>query len=120
MSDDVRVSTVEVTPAAAQRATAILARAGMPDGGLRVTVQSAGCDGFQALLDLADSPSPGDVVIDTDGVRLFADVASTLKLPGAVLDYRTTDHGAEFVWSHPGSEQGCACAEAELTGVRQD
>jgi len=114
------MSTVEVTPAAAQRATAILQRAGMAGGGLRVTVQSAGCDGFQALLDLAAGPTPGDVVIDADGVRLFADVASTLRLPGAVLDYRTTDHGAEFVWTHPASEQGCACAEADLTGVGQD
>ena len=120
MSDDAPVSTVEITPVAAERAGLILARAGLAGGGLRVTVQSAGCDGFQALLDLAAAPSPGDVVIETAGVRLFADVASTLRLPGAVLDYRTTDHGAEFVWSHPASEQGCTCAEADLTGVRQD
>lgn len=115
--DDV---TLHVTPAAAERANTLLARADLPAGGLRVTVQSAGCDGFQALMDLADGPAPGDVALEVDGVRIFADVASTLRLPGAVLDYRTTDHGAEFVWSHPASEQGCACAEADLTGVGQD
>ena len=111
---------VEVTPAAAERAHVLLTRAGMPDGGLRVVVQSAGCDGFEALLDLSERPQPGDVVLDVGGVRLFADVASTLKLPGAVLDYRRTDRVAEFVWSHPAATGECACAEAELTGVGQD
>ena len=98
-----------VTDAAAARARALLDRTGA--AGLRVTVQSAGCEGFVALLDLAAGPEPGEVEVAGNGVRLFADVASMLRLPGATLDHRTTPHGAEFVWSHPSSEQGCSCAE---------
>ena len=100
---------VTVTDAAAARATALLAKAGA--AGLRVTVQSAGCEGFVALMDLAASPEPGEIPVSDNGVTLYADVASMLRLPGATLDHRQTPHGAEFVWSHPSSEQGCTCAE---------
>jgi iron-sulfur cluster assembly accessory protein len=93
---------VTVTDAAAARATALLARHGAR--GLRVTVQSSGCDGFAALLDLATEPAPGEIEIEDNGVRLYVDVASMLRLPGATLDHRTTEHGAEFVWSHAGCE----------------
>jgi iron-sulfur cluster assembly protein len=105
---------VTVTDAAAARARALLARGGMPDGGLRVTVQSAGCEGFVALLDLAASPDPGEIEVEDNGVRLYVDVASMLRLPGATLDHRATPYGAEFAWSHPASEQGCACSESDL------
>jgi iron-sulfur cluster assembly accessory protein len=98
-----------VTDAAAVRARALLAKAGAT--GLRVTVQSSGCDGFVALLDLAATPEPGEIEVADNGVRLYTDVASMLRLPGATLDHRQTPHGAEFVWSHPSSEQGCTCAE---------
>lgn len=100
---------VTVTDAAATRTAALLARTGA--AGLRVTVQSAGCEGFVALLDMATGPEDGEIEVEDNGVRLFVDVASMLRLPGATLDHRSTPHGAEFVWSHPASERGCVCAE---------
>lgn len=106
---------VTVTDAAAARARALLAKTGAR--GLRVTVQSAGCEGFVALMDLASGPDEGEIAVEDNGVTLFADVASMLKLPGATLDHRNTPHGAEFVWSHPSSEQGCTCAE-EVVSAR--
>jgi iron-sulfur cluster assembly protein len=100
---------VTVTDAAATRTRALLARTGAT--GLRVTVQSSGCDGFVALLDLAATAGDGEIEVEDNGVRLYIDVASMLRLPGATLDHRSTPHGAEFVWSHPASERGCTCAE---------
>lgn len=103
---------VTVTDAAARRSREILDRSGAL--GLRVTVQSSGCDGFLALMDLAESGGEGEIEIEDNGVRLYVDVASMLRLPGATLDHRDTPHGAEFVWSHPSSERGCACAEEDV------
>ena len=111
---------VTVTSAAADRARALLIRAGHQYGGLRVRVQSSGCDGFVALLDLAPAADPGEITVEAGGVRLFADIPSMLALPGATLDHRRTPHGSEFVWTHPGSEGGCSCAEAELGHVGDD
>lgn len=103
---------VTVTDAAARRTAALLSRSGA--AGLRVVVQSSGCDGFVALLDLATAPDVGEIEVEDNGVRLFTDVASMLRLPGATLDHRETPHGSEFVWSHPSSERGCTCAEEGL------
>ena len=103
---------VTVTDAAATRTATLLARTGA--AGLRVTVQSAGCEGFVALLDLARAKEPGEVEVEDNGVRLFVDVPSMLRLPGATLDHRTTPHGAEFVWTHPSAEQGCSCADKDV------
>jgi len=104
---------VTITDAAAGRARALLTKAQMPTGGLRVRVQSAGCEGFVAILDLATDPYADEIEFSANGVRLFADIASTLELPGATLDHRATDHGAEFVWSHPAATGVCGCAEPD-------
>jgi iron-sulfur cluster assembly protein len=94
---------VTVTDAAAARARALLAKAGVAGtGGLRVTVQSSGCDGFVALLDLAAAPADDEIEVEDNGVRLFVDVPSMLRLPGATLDHTRTPYGAEFTWTHPG------------------
>ncbi|MEO6714970.1 MAG: iron-sulfur cluster assembly accessory protein [Mycobacteriales bacterium] len=108
MSDD-----VTVTDGAAARAGTLLAKAGLRGGGLRVRVQSAGCEGFVAILDLAPAPYADEIEIAANGVRLFADISSMLELPGATLDHRATDHGAEFVWSHPAATGVCGCAEPD-------
>jgi len=107
MNDDL----VTVTEPAALRAKTLLAKVGLASGGLRVRVQSAGCEGFVAILDLAAAPDPGEMEIVGNGVRLFADIASMLELPGATLDHQATAHGSEFVWSHPAATGVCGCAE---------
>ena len=111
---------VTITDAAAERAAALLGRAGLAGGGLRVRVLSAGCAGFNAVLDLAASPEPAEVELSDNGTRLYADIGSMLQLPGATLDHRRTDHGAEFVWSHPGSTGVCGCSEPAARGVRDN
>lgn len=104
---------VTVTDTAAGRARALLDRAGLPGGGLRVNVVSSGCEGFVAVLDLAAEPAAAEIELTDNGVRLFADIGSMLKLPGATLDHRTTDRGSEFVWSHPAATGVCGCAEPD-------
>jgi iron-sulfur cluster assembly accessory protein len=111
---------VTVTPAAAARAAVLLARSGYASGGLRVRVHSSGCEGFVAVLDLAAAPEAGELTMATTDLPLFVDVPSMLALPGATLDHRTTAHGSEFVWSHPGSTGACACSEPHPHDVGED
>ncbi len=67
-------------------------------------------------VDLRRVVEPGEIEVADNGVRLFVDVPSMLRLPGATLDHRVTPAGSEFVWSHPSSEQGCSCAEEVVHG----
>ncbi len=94
---------VTVTDRAAEQARALLARHG--GSGLRVVVQSSGCEGFAALLDLADEPEPGEIEFEDNGVRFYVDVPTMLRLPGATLDHIATPYGAEFTWTHAAT--GC-------------
>jgi len=95
---------VTVTEAAATRARVLLAKHG--GTALRVTVQSSGCEGFAALLDVADSPEEGEIEFEDDGVRFYADVPTMLRLPGATLDHVVTPYGTEFTWSHAATCEG--------------
>jgi iron-sulfur cluster assembly accessory protein len=94
---------VTVTDRAAEQARALLARHG--GTALRVVVQSSGCEGFAALLDIAAEPEPGDVEFEDNGVRFYVDVPTMLRLPGATLDHVVTPYGAEFTWTHAAT--GC-------------
>lgn len=95
---------VTVTEAAAARARALLAKHG--GTGLRVVVQSSGCDGFAALLDVASEPEEGEIEFEDDGVRFYVDVPTMLRLPGATLDHVVTPYGAEFTWHHAATCEG--------------
>ena len=95
---------VTVTEAAAERARDLLARHG--GTALRVTVQSSGCEGFAALLDIAESPEEGEIEFEDDGVRFYVDVPTMLRLPGATLDHVVTPYGAEFTWHHAATCEG--------------
>lgn len=111
MTDNGSAELVTITDPAAARARTILTKVGLAAGGLRVRVRSAGCQGFVAVLDLAAEPRADEIEVEANGVRLFADIASMLELPGATLDHRATEHGAEFVWSHPAATGVCGCSE---------
>ncbi len=99
-----------VTDSAAERARALLSGAGVPDGGLRVTVQSVGCASLTALLDLAAGPEAGEVELQDNGVRLFVDPGCVERLPGSTLDHRRTPSGSEFTWSRGAGATACSCA----------
>lgn len=95
---------VTVTDRAAEQARALLARHG--GNGLRVVVQSSGCDGFAALLDIAAEPEPVEIEFEDNGVRFYVDVPTMLRLPGARLDHVVTPYGAEFTWDHAATCEG--------------
>ena len=95
---------VTVTDRAADQARALLAK--HRARGLRVVVQSSGCEGFAALLDLVDEPEPGEIEFEDNGVRFYVDVPTMLRLPGATLDHTTTPYGAEFTWHHAATCEG--------------
>ena len=97
---------VTVTDAAASRARALLERHG--GTALRVVVQSSGCEGFAALLDVANEPEPGEIEFEDNGVRFYVDVPTMLRLPGATLDHVVTPYGAEFTWVHAATCEGDA------------
>jgi len=78
--------------------------------GLRIAVDTGGCDGLQYLLALQPEAGEADEVLDLSGVRLFIDRPSTMWLIGVTMDYVEGDEGAGFVFDNPNAGSKCSCS----------
>jgi iron-sulfur cluster insertion protein len=98
-----------LTPAAARRVEAIAQRQGKLPPALRLWVEGGGCSGFQYRFALAETVEPGDLVSETDGVRLVIDPDSQPFVAGAEVDFVETLGGAAFQVRNPNAAAGCGC-----------
>lgn len=99
---------IALSPTAAARVAAIAARQNKP-AILRLSVDGGGCSGFQYKFGFADAPEPGDVVAETDGVRLVVDDVSLDLVRGCRVDYVESLGGAAFRVDNPNAASGCGC-----------
>lgn len=80
--------------------------------GLRVGVQPGGCSGFKYTLNIEDQPEADDVVIETNGVRLFVDSFSGQYLNGINIDYKSNFQESGFAFENPNATGGCGCGSS--------
>jgi iron-sulfur cluster insertion protein len=99
---------VTLAPSAAARVATIAAKQSKP-AILRLSVEGGGCSGFQYKFGLAEAPEDGDLIAETDGVRLVVDEVSLGLLEGSVVEYVESLGGAAFRVSNPQAASGCGC-----------
>ena len=63
-------------------------KAGQRDGGLRIHVKQGGCAGYQYVVDLDREQRSDDIIVETGGVRILIDPASSPWLQGMTLGYK--------------------------------
>jgi iron-sulfur cluster assembly protein len=102
---------VKLTPSAAQKVSALLAKQGRPNGVLRVAVLGGGCSGLQYKMDLQDNPANRDILVKSGGVRVVVDPKSALYVTGSELDYLDTLDGG-FKVKNPNAATTCSCGES--------
>ena len=66
-----RPQLMTVTPAAAERAKALIESRGKPTAGIRIGVRTKGCSGLSYTLEFADKQEPMDEVVETQGIKLL-------------------------------------------------
>jgi len=71
-------------------------RAGVTEGGIRMTVTGGGCEGFQYSLHLDTAARTDDAVVVQDGITAFLDPVSARHLRGTLLNYVSTRQGTGF------------------------
>jgi len=103
---------ITVTDAAASKIKNLLEQQGKPEYGLRMRVVGGGCSGLQYQLALEEKPGMTDRVIETNGVKVFVDMKSSLYLVGAELDYVDGLMGAGFKINNPNAKSTCGCGES--------
>ncbi|WP_372425530.1 Fe-S cluster assembly scaffold SufA [Salinarimonas chemoclinalis] len=108
---------VTLTDAAAERIKTIVGKSGKagsgkPVEGLRVGVKNGGCAGMAYVMDLVDSPQPGDEVVEDKGAKVFVDPKAVLFLLGTEMDFKVDKLSAQFVFNNPNQTSACGCGES--------
>ena len=107
-----RPQVMSVTPAAAERAKALIESRGKPTVGIRIGVRSKGCSGMSYTLEFADKQEPMDEVVETGGIRLLIDPKASLFLIGTEMDYEEEKLKQGFVFKNPNEKGRCGCGES--------
>ncbi len=107
-----RPQVMSVTPAAAERAKALIDSRGKPTAGIRIGVRSKGCSGMSYTLEFAVKQEPMDEVVETGGIRLLIDPKASLFLIGTEMDYEEEKLKQGFVFRNPNEKGRCGCGES--------
>lgn len=106
---------VHISDAAAGKLRELTAAEANPKIGLRVYVYSGGCSGYRYGMMLEDQPTSEDVAVESNGVRVYVDAASTQYLSGSEIDYVDTLMGAGFTVNNPNAVSACGCGSSFRT-----
>jgi iron-sulfur cluster assembly accessory protein len=98
-----------LTEKAIQQVKLLLARDHREGHGLRVSVTDGGCSGFSYKLDFSREEKPGDIVFETDNLRVFVDSSSAPYLKGMTIDYVVSLYGGGFKFINPNASATCGC-----------
>jgi iron-sulfur cluster assembly accessory protein len=103
------LSTIEMTPRAAQKYMAILAEEGKEGWGVRLDEKAAGCNGFEFVLDYSESPAEDDVVYESQGIQIHIRRSAEDRMLGTEIDFIDGLHGSGFKVSNPNVRSSCGC-----------
>ena len=110
---DTATSPVTVTMTAVAEVRRYMDEQGATDSaGLRVGVLPGGCSGFQYGLNIEDEAGEDDMILESNGVRLFVDPFSLQYLAGVEIDFVSTFQGSGFTFNNPNASGGCGCGSS--------
>ncbi|MBI2558733.1 iron-sulfur cluster assembly accessory protein [Candidatus Woesearchaeota archaeon] len=101
-----------ITNKAAQKLKEVLKENNKEGSGLRVELVPGGCSGFQYGLELDDSTTDLDLVIEEKDVKIIISKENLQFLKGAKLDYVDSLQGGGFKISNPNAHSSCGCGQS--------
>jgi iron-sulfur cluster assembly protein len=101
-----------VTPAAAERIQALLARRGKTSVGIRVGVRSRGCSGLTYTLEYADEKGKFDEIVQAQGVTILIDPKASMFIIGTEMDFVEDKLQSGFTFRNPNEKGRCGCGES--------
>ena len=76
---------------------------------IRVGVKSGGCNGYEYVIDYANSVHDDDHILDFGKFLIVVDPDSIPFLTGSTLDYVTEGLSSEFKFANPNVAMACGC-----------
>ncbi len=102
---------LQLSPAAAQRVNAQIAKRGKGIG-LRVGVKKSGCSGFAYTMDYADEAAATDQIFESNGAKLVVAAEHLPMLEGLTLDWQKQGLNESFKFINPNVTAECGCGES--------
>ncbi|EGN75468.1 Iron-sulfur cluster assembly accessory protein [Idiomarina sp. A28L] len=104
-------SVITVTPSAAKHFAAKLAAT--PGKIIRLSTKPSGCTGYAYVIDFADSPEEGDVVIEVnETLKLSVAQSAVPMLRNTELDYVKEGVNGILKFNNPNVVDACGCGES--------
>jgi iron-sulfur cluster assembly protein len=108
------LSTISLTPEAAQKFLEILKEEGKEGWGLRFGDRAAGCSGFEYVLDYSRKALPDDKVFLSHGVEIHVNEQMVDRLNGSELHYDDDGiYGSGFRVINPNAKGSCGCGKSQ-------
>ena len=101
-----------ITNKAAEKLKEVLKENNKEGSGLRVELIPGGCSGFQYGLELDDTTTDLDLVLEEKGVKIIVSKENMQFLKGAKLDYVDSLQGGGFKISNPNAHSSCGCGQS--------
>lgn len=101
---------VSITPAAASRIKALMAKDGST--GLRIGVKKGGCAGMEYTMEFANEINYLDEIVEQDGARVMIAPMAQMFLFGTEIDYTSSLLESGFKFNNPNVVDACGCGES--------
>jgi iron-sulfur cluster assembly protein len=110
ITENMTAAEITVTPEAAAEIRRVRTENNIPESlSLRLGVKDgSGCCGVSYLIGFDDKASETDRVFQSEGLTVFVDLQSLLRLSGSKLAFAEGPEGRGFYFDNPGEEK-CGC-----------
>ncbi|MCG2633936.1 MAG: iron-sulfur cluster assembly accessory protein [Gammaproteobacteria bacterium] len=111
-------SVINVTPAAAEKLTALMAGADDDILGVRIFVSGGGCNGMDYGMTFTERCADHDVTMKGEGYNLLVDAVTLNFMRGAEIDYANSGVNTSFIFNNAfaavGGSGGCtSCSSSQ-------
>ncbi|SMO62951.1 HesB/IscA family protein [Paracoccus laeviglucosivorans] len=103
-------SPVTITPAAEKHIARLMASKSA--SGLRIGLKKGGCAGMEYTMELAQTASPGDEVVEQGDARVLIAPTAQMYLFGTEIDYENGMLESGFKFRNPNVTDACGCGES--------
>lgn len=101
---------VEITEKAAEGLKAMMEEEDKKDHALRVFIAGMGCSGTQYGLTLDNEQADDDIVLESNGIKIYITEDVKTALEGAKVDFVDTPQGSGYVIDNPNAPKcGGSC-----------
>jgi iron-sulfur cluster assembly accessory protein len=113
LAEEIDITTITLTPRAAQHFKRILQEEDKTGWGLRFGIRAGGCSGYEYILDFSEHPKEDDDVFTSEDIEIHVNKQMIERLMGCQIDFVDGLQGSGFKISNPNTKGACGCGKSQ-------